>query len=406
MKFKRICALCIIVSMLLLLSCLTGCAEEAHSLPSQATEQATQPDSRQVDSKLLAELFELLRIHETVYSGVFRVLEYTKAYSQDNSWDSLLKARASTGAALVAIRQVELPALDLTEDEIAALLDEGVEVSALQREFEALQDWRSSMDDTASLFCYTLEDDVFMNASVEDAIPAMTEFYQEYFTLEYRYLCCFANYLLIQLDSLDTWQLWTEQLPCMAACADMCYQDATEVEAVTGQVLDEMEALQARTGSFLGISEYTLEVIQETTETGNLDALRRELNEMEDVPGYFPIPEWLPDVVNLYFVTDPQTQEKRLVTAGEELHAVPSACYISCGPIPLDDVTAYGEHLTQWDMETYGTWNEAKDTWQLLVNSGRSTMMISWEEDETLLYLTDPIGCLIPELYLYAMMTE
>ena len=68
-----------------------------------------------------------------------------------------------------------------------------------------------------------------------------------------------------------------------------------------------------------------------------------------------------------------------------------------------EDVTAYGEYLQQWGIETYDKWNEAKDTWQLLANSGSSTMMIEWTEDETLLYLTEPVGCLIPELYLYAM---
>ena len=137
-----------------------------------------------------------------------------------------------------------------------------------------------------------------------------------------------------------------------------------------------------------------------------MDVLRREINEMEDVPGYFPIPIWLPDVINLYLVTDPDTQEKRLVSAGEEVNTVPSACYISCGAIALDDVTAYGEYLSQWNVETYSTWNEAKDTWQLLANSGSSTMMIEWTEDETLLYLPEPVGCLIPELYLYAMTME
>ena len=69
-------------------------------------------------------------------------------------------------------------------------------------------------------------------------------------------------------------------------------------------------------------------------------------------------------------------------------------------------VTAYGEYLVLWGIVTYSTWNEAKDTWQLLANSGDSTMMIEWTEDETLLYLTEPIGCLIPELYLYAMTME
>lgn len=403
MKPKRISALIIILSMLLQLSCMTGCTEKDRPIPQSTKEQVEKSDLQQADSKLLMELFELLKINEEVYSDLFRVMEYTEAYGQNNSWESLLKARASASAALVAIRQMELPTLDLTEDEITILMDKGVEINAVQREFEELQGWYTSKDDTASLVCYTLEDDVFMKASVEDAIPAMAEFYQEYFILEYRYLCYFVNYMLIQIDSLDTWQLWIEQFPCMAACADVCYHETSKLEAATGLILDEMEALQAQMGSFLGTSEYTSEIVQQAVETGNLDALQREINKIEDVPGYFPTPNWLPDVVNLYLVTDLETQEKRLVNAGEELDAVPSACYISCGAISLDDVTAYGEFLTQWDIEAYSTWNEAKDTWQLLANSGQSTMMIEWTEGETLLYLTKPVGCLIPELYLYAM---
>ena len=71
-----------------------------------------------------------------------------------------------------------------------------------------------------------------------------------------------------------------------------------------------------------------------------------------------------------------------------------------------EDVTAYEAYLQQWGIETYATWNEERNTWQLLANSGSSTMMIEWTENETLLYLTEPVGCLIPELYLYAMTIE
>ena len=44
------------------------------------------------------------------------------------------------------------------------------------------------MCDTAMLLCYTLEDDVFLKTTVETTIPAMVEFYREYFQLEYGYL--------------------------------------------------------------------------------------------------------------------------------------------------------------------------------------------------------------------------
>ena len=105
-------------------------------------------------------------------------------------------------------------------------------------------------------------------------------------------------------------------------------------------------------------------------------------------------------------VTDPATQEKQLVVSDAQLDSVPSACYISCGAIAQEEVVAYGEYLKQWGIEIYGTWNETQDTYQLLANSGNSAMMVEWTEEETLLYLAEPVGCLIPELYLYAMTAE
>lgn len=386
---------------LAVLVCLGGCAEQNTQRLQGITMQESELE--QAKAKLLNECFELMEVNEQLYSGIFRSLDYTDDYAERSSWDSLLKARASASAALVSIRQLELPVFDLSSEEMDLLVEADIEANDIQREFEALEGVRINKENTAALLCYTLEDDVFMKASVEDAIPAMAEFYRDYFMLEYRYMCLFANYMLIQIDEEDTWRMWTERLPYMAACADEWYEKTADVERATDRVLDEMQVLQTQMGSFLGVSEFTLEIVQEAVETGDMNALQREINAIDGVPGYFPIPAWLPDVVNLYLVSDPDTQEKRLVKAGEELNSAPSACYISCGAIMQEDVTAYGEYLQQWGIETYDKWNEAKDTWQLLANSGSSTMMIEWTEDETLLYLTEPVGCLIPELYLYAM---
>jgi len=410
MKNRRNAVLVAVLAVLVLLSALAGCSGEKagvsdNSMP-QTVAQKEDTQLQQAKEKLLEQWFPLLAVNEQVYAGIFRILEYAQDFARDNSWDSLLKARAACGAALVALQQIELPALELTEAETDALLAAGIEVNAAQREFEALENLCSDKDITATVLRYTLEDDVFLTASVQDAIPEMVKFYQDYFTLEYRYLCQFTNYLLLQMDAGEKWQLWQEELPYMAACADVWYDRTEDVEKATDRLLDEMEVLQTQWGSIQGTAEYTLELVQEAVETGNLDALRREINHMNDVPGYFPIPYWLPDTLQLYLVTDPDTQEKRLVKSGEELGDVPSACYISCGAVYEHDVAAYGLHLKQWGIETYSTWNETKDTWQLLAQSGNSTMMIEWTEDETLLYLAGPIGCLIPELYLNAMSVE
>lgn len=399
-----------IVALLMVLLCLNGCMPRKTQSDSDAgvkqEEQIANQDLHHAKAELQNACFDLLEANEQMYAGIFRCLEYTEDYVQTGSWDNLLKARASASAALVELRQMELPAFELTGETMDLLEEAGIEVNAVQREFEILEDTRMSKEDTAVLLCYTLEDDIFLKASAEEALPAMTNFYRDYFTLEYRYMSLFANYMLVQMDAGDLWDSWKGQLPVMAACSEEWYQETTEVEKATDQVLDEMQTLQTQMGEFLGISEFTLEIVQDAAETGNLDVLRGEINQISGVPGYFPIPQWLPDVVNLYLVTDPDTQELRLVNSGEDLNSVPSACYISCGTVSRDDVESYETYLGLWGIETDAGWNETKDTWQMIAESGSSTMMIEWTENETLLYLMEPVGCLIPELYLRAMLAE
>lgn len=407
-RINSVAALVLCAAMLL--SVLTGCGKKTVPDETGNTQQQTEataaPQQNPEKEKLLEQWFELLKAYENVYSSLFQTMEYMEAFGRDNSWDSLLKARASTSATMVLIRQMELPALTLTEAEIGLLADAEVEINAVQREFENLGNWINNMDDTVTLIHYTLEEDVFLKAEAQESVPAKATFYREYHSLEYRFISLFTNYLLLQLDAADTWQTYLEQLPCMAACADMWYDDPTATEEASMGVLDEMEALQVQMGSFLGTSEFVLEILEEALQTGELDNLRREINLIDGVPAYFPIPRWLPDVLTLYMMPDADTQANRLVVAGEKLERAPSACCISCGAIALEDVQAYAEILEQVGIVTYGAWNDAKDEWQLLAKNGDSTVCINWTKNETTIYLKEPLGCLIPELYLYAMILE
>lgn len=393
----------VLLSLLLTFSCLTGCSTPEASVPADG------PESTQLQlakEKLLADWFRLLEVYESIYSGIFQTLDYMKMYASDSSWESLLKARASASATQLALRQMELPVLTLTSEEVAQLLPEDGDSVVFLQEFEILENLPTDKELTVSLLCYTLEDDVFLQASVEEAIPTMVEFYQEYFTLEYRNMCQFTNYLLLKLDYIEIWEDWKAALPCMASCADIWYNDIEKLEMETKLLQDSMRALQTQLGNILGTSEFTLEIVQEAVQTGNLSALQREINDISGVTAYFPIPAWLPDVPYLYLVTDLESGEKRLVNMGEELSSLPSACYINCGIIPVEDVETYAEQLTLRNIQTYSSWNDAQDTLSILVNSGSSTMMVEWTTEETILYLTEPVGCLIPELYLQAMTTK
>lgn len=395
-KYDRILAA--ILAALMLCCLLPGCAAS----PAPSTAPAISPETAEAFQDAL---FRLLATHEQLQSGLTRTVEYMDEFVRDGAWHSLLTARAACSAALVDVIQMELPEPELSQEQISALLDADIEINVLQLEFEQLERNRTEQQNTLSLLSYALEDDVFLKAFVEDSLPKMVENYRQIASLELRYYRNFANYLLLQAGTPEIWDQWSTRLPGLAACSGEWYDTTEDTAAAADGILDELELALSEMGSVLGTADYTLEVVREAVQTGDLEPLSREIERFDGVPGYFITPAWLPDVVHLYLVTDSALQEKRLVQAGEELTDAPSACYIMCGAVALEDLEAYEALLKSWEFETYGVWEEPDTRYQLLVNSGESTMMIDWTAGETLIYLTDPVGCLIPELYLAAMLT-
>lgn len=409
MKNRWVRMSAMVLAMVIFLSGISGGlrvnAKGLRDLFSRAGGQSTASNLPEAKEKFLEQWQKVLEANEAVYSNIFHVLDNTEDFIRDNSWDSLLKARAAASATVTALLNLEIPELELTQREIAALTEAGIEMNAVQREFEDLEAHFSDKLYTANLLCYTLEDDVFMKAGVEDGIPAMVDFYREYLTLEYRYLYQFTNYLLLQAEQPEYWQSWKKNLPCLADCADRWYDSTEAVEAATGALFDEMESYQTRMNSFLGISEYTLDIVQEALETEDFTILKREIHTIKGVPGYFPVPNWLPDVQRLYLATDPTTEEMHLVEAGEKIDRI-DCSFLDCGKIERGKVEEYERQLKLWEIDTNSGWNENKDTWQLIARSGKSTMLIEWTKNETTIYLMDSVGCLIPELYLQAMIID
>lgn len=385
---KRMAAMA--AALVLLATVLTGCAKE--------------PDEN--TTALLENWENFLAYHEQILGDMLWAYDCVEAFSRDNEWDSLLKAQAASSAALLSLRQRELPECTLTQEQGVALMNDGIEADTVLTEYEALGSTVQTKQDTMTLLTYLLTDDVFLTESVE-MIDAWLESGRTYVDLEARYLWLATNYLLLQAEQEPLWEQWQTQFPVLAASAEPWRKDTEEIMRCTDQVLDSMGQELINSAGYVGTSEYTLEIVREAVETGDVSTLAREIHTISGVPGYFPVPAWLPDVLNCYLVTDAQTQEKRLVQAGEELSQIPSACYILCTGIALEEVEAYEERMASvWGLDTYGQWEEAEQTYQVLITSGSSQMMIEWTQEETILFLTEPVGCLIPELYLMAMLAQ
>ena len=118
----------------------TGDAPLYEKLPLAPPPFVTEPAEVQTGNRvLLDDWYRLLQAAEEIYGGTFRVLEEMEAYAQDSTWENLLKARASCSAALVALRQMELPKPQMTQEMIDGYADAGVEINVLLREFDALE---------------------------------------------------------------------------------------------------------------------------------------------------------------------------------------------------------------------------------------------------------------------------
>ena len=380
-----------IMAVLLTVTILTGCGRRGLN---------------ETELTLQEQWIDCLEFTEETYEIMGWVFSYAEVFAGDNSWDSMMKARAACDSAILALNSMEAPEPLLSQEQYSALMADGIEADVVYQESQYLDTSRSYRVDTLRRLESYLRDDIYLAPSA-DQLSAWLETNRKNIRLQCEYMCLTTNYLLLQLGDDSLWKEMTERFPTIAAAQTAWNRDPEALQVECGEVLNSIEDLLKDENAYLGTSEYTLKIVEEAVKTGNLSRLAAITRCMDGVPAYFPLPFWMPaETMWHYLVPDTENDSPRFVQVGEPIDQVPSACYIACNTISLEDTTAYGEYLSQWGIETYGKWNESQDTWQLLAKNGNSTMMISWTADEVVLYLTEPVGCLIPDLYLRAMTME
>jgi len=357
------------------------------------------------ETAMLEQWHSYLEVNEQVWSTMFWAYDYAETFCRDNNWDSLLKARAAASAALLGIRTTGAPECTLTQEQCDDLLKRNIEVDVVLTEYESLNTTLQFREDTMNLLATHLNNDVYLDANMEVVRDWLVSS-QKYTRLEMEYLWLTTNYLLIQLRGGELWQQWQEEFPVMASVAPDWQDDPDAVMAAADTLLNTMAEELTRFSGYLGGSEYAYQIVKDAVDTGDLTTLAREINALSGVPGYIPCPAWMPEVVPVYVNLDAETEEPMLISAGEELDQLPSACYISCAGISLENVESYADNLTLWGLEPWCDWDEASQMYQILVSSEDANMMLQWTEAETVLYLYDSVGCLMPELYLAAMLAE
>lgn len=350
----------------------------------------------QAKQYILDHWFSMLSAYEHTHQSLNLSLDAMQEYYDARSWESLLKARAMTAASMALQKQLEVPPLNLTQAQAQALREAGMEINAIERSYEGNAAAFANFANTAQHFFQTVHADALLLPMTEEYLPGTIENSRELFRLEGRMLCYDTNFLLLELDALDQWDIWMEALPFLSSCADPLYPESAPLEQTYMQALDAYEVESARRKALSGISEYTLELVQDAMQTGSYSALSAQLLSPSHVPAWFPEPSWLLESEWTYLTTD-AAGEKHPVDPLKPLSVLPSACYITCARISPEDLNAYRETL--YALGIHAVVPERNPD-SLLVSVNDCSMLIEPAQNQTVVYLSDPIGCLAPGLYL------
>lgn len=360
--------------------------------------QDTLPQEQQL---FLDHLEGYLAFSEETLAQMCEALDRAEEFTKDNSWDSLLKARAACYSAKSYLQRLELPEYTLTDSQYEALLDAGIEADVILMAYRGFEDTRAARIDSINSLTSILEQDVFLSASMS-AFPQWVESQKSMIAAESEYLCIMANYLLVQLDVQELWEKMPEAYPCISEQMQAWDSDLLSLVEKSTAALDRYEEQFEKLIEYTATSKYTLSIVQEAVDTGDYTRLSEQIHTVAGVPGYIPMPHWVPeDVQSIYCVKDSDTGKNRPVKAGEAITQTPSACYIFCGKISRKNVDAYIQAASE--LEYSVSEKEEDGEYSAFITNGEWELLIEWTPSETGLYLREPIACLIPELYFAAM---
>lgn len=384
--------------LVLVLGLCAGCAVKGANTVSSTSANALEGEKQ----LLLDHWIRYLTAMEEIYSQMHWVLDYVDACLADNLWESLLKARAACNAAAAYLQDYGLPEFTLTQEQCEILIANGIEADFVQAEYLNFPTTLGQELNTLASLDALLNHDVFVQASWEslstwsEACRGGLEDLAVYYGLS-------TNYLLLQLDHSELWDSLPEKYPVLSQMT-VGWEGNPDVLLEHGNaILNQYEERLTQMSECIGASEYTLQLVQEALDTQDLTYLVQALHTIENVTCYVPMPNWmLEDYACTYRVTDPDTDEQEAIVSSQEISSAPSGYYVSSSATQ-EEVAQFAQTLASYGFSPSSGWKEEDGPYQVVLLEENVSLIVEWTEGETVLYMSDPIACLIPELYLIAM---
>ena len=356
---------------------------------------------------LFNEIWNYTMFIDRLLEDEISAIMYFDKFYESRAHEDLLIAKAAIHAAYKDALSLEAPQFSMTEEECLHYMDAGVEIEALLLSVEEAETARTSTLLFFENLIDTIETEIYFQPALENLKEQLT-YYARDTVYEARNIAYMVNYLLLQLgggDKTDAfWQSLKENTTVVKKHMDTFTTDIEALITMSGENIDQIEQNIDKINVLIeGFGDYMLNITLEASESGDMTIFKKNRTEIIGEPVVFPMPQFIlpSDAEYTYIFSEPGTEELYVISAGSEITSAPDRIKITAKGITLDDIQEYLDYLTilEYNPAYEFALEDGVDTLYLMAEKGDGTLMIIWNESETIVYLMPPAVSLVPYIY-------
>ena len=348
---------------------------------------------------MLNDLLAYIYNREIICSDIKWILDSFEKFDRERTWESLQIARQD-------IIKCELPALEMTQDDIKKLMNHKIDVNFLGNlglVFKAEK--TSELNTCLNLNNHIMRDVFFIDDwTISMRHAAITRQIIDY---NFQYLANMADWVLTNIKNpAETKKfeiLLAKYCPETRAKQRKIPDTLNNIEASAQKILDNIELLVMEQTKILGASNNRFNMLKYALGKKNLENFKQNLMTISNMPPVIFSPEWFSDSEIFYFWRE-NNKIQPTPSPRSEITRIPDICRIKIKGVSLDKVKSYQQELNNNGFKSLGVKEEA-DKFTIFYKIQESSFAIIWEKEQVTIFMNKNPVCFMPILYL-SLMTQ
>jgi len=358
--------------------------------------------------KLLERWFQYIGTQDQMLSGEIMLSDHTLTFTQQPTWENLLRARAAAGI----VREVRsdlagrilLP--ELTDAEYAELALRGIMVDVAREETPELNKYASTEILELLNWSTTLHGNCFDIRSIE-WLTELAELKKQSALYECRWYVITTNALLASLNNDEAARDIWEQLPALYPCIFATDPEYIPLLADTVPVAEEtitiLESQLTAYQAHLGAAENDLNNMYYVAFVNEPYFTKENMLLIEDAPLLLPLAPWHGKLGGEIFVHYTVNKEGKLIRLNAESDLNTELPMVEC--IYTSDVdkalaVSYADLLAEIGLSFTQSGNDSDDqAWSRTFDAIAGDLMIRWENGNVSIWNIGMKVMFIPDWY-------